>query len=67
VWLVIIRLESTDYASSNATFGLLYRIATSIFGRIEPSVLLALNSILRKSGHFLGYAILGLASVSRAG
>ena len=58
MWLVVIRMESTDYASSNVTFGLLYKIATSIFGRIEPNELLAANSILRKSGHFLGYAIL---------
>jgi VanZ family protein len=58
VWLVVIRLESTDYASSTTTFGLLYNIAVSIFGHIDPNVLLALNSILRKSGHFLGYAIL---------
>jgi VanZ family protein len=54
VWLVVIRLESTDYASSTNTFGLLY----AIFGRIDPVVLLTLNSILRKSGHFIGYAIL---------
>ena len=58
VWLVVIRLESTDYASSTNTFGLLYRIATSIFGHIDPNVLSVFNSILRKSGHFLGYAIL---------
>lgn len=58
MWLVIIRLESTDYASSTTTFGLLYKIATAIIGPIDPGVLLAINSILRKSGHFLGYAIL---------
>jgi VanZ family protein len=58
VWLVVIRLESTDYASSNNTFGLLYRISTAIFGRIDPVVLLTFNSILRKSGHLIGYAIL---------
>ncbi len=58
VWLVVIRMESSDSASSTNTFGLLYRIAVSIFGRIDPNVLLTINSILRKSGHFLGYAIL---------
>jgi len=58
-WLVIIRLESTDYASSSHTFGLLYRIATAIFGRIDPNSLLTLNAVLRKLGHFAGYAILG--------
>jgi VanZ family protein len=58
VWLVVIRLESTDYASSVATFGILYRIATAIFGRIDRAVLLTLNSVVRKSGHLIGYAIL---------
>ena len=57
-WLVVIRLESTEYASSVTTFGLLYRVAVAIFRRIDPSVLLAVNSVLRKSGHVLGYAIL---------
>ena len=35
MWLAVIRLESTDYASSVQTFGLLYRIATSISGVTE--------------------------------
>ena len=59
VWLVVIRLESTDYASSYHTFGLLYRVATAIFGRVDPNFLLTLNSVLRKTGHFVGYGILG--------
>ena len=58
VWLVVIRLESTAFASSANTFGLLYRISSAIFGRIDPGVLLTLNSIGRKSGHLIGYAIL---------
>jgi VanZ family protein len=60
VWLGILRLESTDYASSTATFGLLYKTFTLIFGRVDPRVLLMLNEVLRKSGHFIGYAILSL-------
>ena len=58
VWLAIIRLESTDYASSTATFGLLYKVFTIIFGRVDPRLLLVMNEVLRKSGHFIGYAIL---------
>ena len=58
VWLVVIRLESTDYASSANTLGLLYKIAVAIFGPINPTLLMTLNSIARKSGHFIGYAIL---------
>jgi VanZ family protein len=56
----VIFLESSDYASSKNTFGLLYRISTAIFGQIDRRVVMLLNSILRKSGHFIGYAILSL-------
>jgi len=59
-WLIVLRLESTDFASSSNTFGLLHRITTAIFGQVDPQVLLALNGVLRKSGHFIGYAILSL-------
>jgi VanZ family protein len=58
VWLAVIRLESTDYASSANTFSLLYRIAVAVLGPINPTILLTLNSVARKSGHFIGYAIL---------
>jgi VanZ family protein len=58
VWLVIIRLESSDYASSRNTFGLLYAICRMSFGRVDPQLIYLVNAILRKSGHFLGYAIL---------
>ncbi len=60
VWLVVLRLESTDYASSANTFGLMYRVATAVFGSVNPQVLFVLNGALRKSGHFVGYAILSL-------
>jgi VanZ family protein len=58
VWLVVIRLESSEVASSTNTFGLLDRVSAAIFGRVEPNALLAVNTVLRKSGHFIGYAIL---------
>jgi VanZ family protein len=57
---VVLRLESSDFASSRNTFGLLYRIATSVFGQVDPQILLTLNTVIRKSGHFIGYAILSL-------
>jgi VanZ family protein len=60
VWLVVIRLESTDYASANNTFGILYRLSRAVFGEASLHVILLLNSILRKSGHFIGYAALSL-------
>jgi len=57
---VVIRLESTDFASSARTSGLLHQIAVAIFGHIDPTVVEAANTIVRKSGHFVGYAILSL-------
>jgi VanZ family protein len=59
VWLVVLRLESTDYASSTNTLSLLHRIAFAIFGPINPSVLEIWNTLLRKCGHLVGYGILG--------
>ncbi len=59
-WMLVLRFESTNFASSANTFGLMYRITTAVFGRVNPQVVLAINGALRKSGHFLGYAILSL-------
>jgi VanZ family protein len=58
VWLGIIRLESTDYASSRNTFGLLYGILKLIFGRVDSQLIELGNMVLRKGGHFFGYAVL---------
>ena len=58
VWLGIIRFESTGYASAQNTFRLLYQTLTFLFGRVNPRMVLELDHALRKSGHFIGYAIL---------
>ncbi len=58
VWLVIIRMESTDYASAGNTFSLLYKVWKTIFGRADAQLIFAIDTGLRKSGHFFGYAIL---------
>jgi len=58
LWLAVIRMESTDYASAGNTFSLLYWAYTRIFGGVDVRVVLLINEILRKSGHFIGYAIL---------
>jgi len=57
-WLGVIRLESTSYASAANTFRLLYRVVNSVFGRVDPQFVFELDHVLRKSGHFVGYAIL---------
>jgi VanZ family protein len=58
VWLGIIRMESTGYASSQNTFRLLYRTMALLFGRVNYQLVFELDHILRKSGHFIGYAVL---------
>lgn len=58
VWLGVIRLESTGFASARNTFHLLYRVLYFFFGRIDVRLVWELDHILRKSGHFIGYAIL---------
>ena len=57
-WLGVIRAESTDTASSANTGAILYKVITAIAPRVEPSFVEQLNAVLRKTGHFLGYAIL---------
>ncbi len=58
VWLVVIRMESTDYASAGNTFTLLYDTCTVVFRRADPLLIFELDAVLRKLGHFTGYAIL---------
>lgn len=58
VWLGIIRIESTDLASSRNTGSLLYNVLSFFYPRISPWFVWHLDGILRKSGHFVGYAIL---------
>ena len=59
VWLGIIRLESTEIASSANTSGLLYAVLSNVVPHVNPHVVQGLNEVLRKTGHFFGYGILG--------
>jgi VanZ family protein len=58
LWLGIIRLESSDYGSARNSYGLLSRLASPLFGAADPTLLAEVNEVLRKNGHFFGYAIL---------
>ena len=60
VWLGIIRLESTDAASSTNTFGLLYAVLSFLFGHVGGMWAVVINNPLRKAGHFMGYGILAV-------
>jgi len=57
-WLGVIRLESTGYASSQNTFSLLYQVMHFFFGRVNIQLVLEMDHVIRKSGHFVGYAVL---------
>ncbi len=59
VWLGILRIESTDLASATHTSGLLYAILSHLVRHINPQLVETLDAVLRKTGHFVGYGILG--------
>jgi len=58
-WLGVIRLESTDAASSANTTSALYKVIAAVAPHVDPSFVERLDEVLRKTGHFLGYGILG--------
>jgi len=60
LWLSIIFVESTDLLSSTSTGTTLYEVLTKVFGPINRHKFDIFHAILRKSGHFIGYGILGL-------
>jgi VanZ family protein len=58
-WLGVIRAESTDTASATNTGSLLYTVIAFVAPHVEHSFVDRLNEVLRKTGHFIGYGILG--------
>ncbi len=60
VWLGIIAFESTGTMSSENTGSILYSILLAISGHVTPHFVAMLNAVLRKCGHFIGYAVLSL-------
>ncbi len=60
VWLGIIRLESSDTASSTNTLGFLHSVLSFLFPHINGGLVAEINEVLRKTGHFVGYGVLGV-------
>ena len=60
VWIGLITFESTDYLSAQNTSRVLYDLLTRVFGEINFSDFVYWHHYLRKAGHVVGYAILGL-------
>jgi VanZ family protein len=57
IWLAVIVVESTNLGSSEHTSRILYPIFHYLFG-MSPQRFEILHVLLRKSGHFVGYATL---------
>ena len=60
LWVGVIMLMATDWFSGNRTAQLLYDFVTWLFPNVGWDVIGPLHMFLRKVGHFVGYAILGL-------
>ena len=59
IWLAVIVLESSNLGSSEHTSRILYPIFHYLFG-MGPQRFEILHVILRKTGHFVGYATLSI-------
>lgn len=59
MWLALIVIESTNLGSSEHTGHILYPIFHYLFG-ISPQRFDVLHMVLRKTGHFVGYATLSV-------
>lgn len=59
--IAIIMCESTEYMGSEYTSGPLRWLCETLFGRFNDDVWNLVHHIIRKSGHFLGYGVIGLA------
>jgi len=60
LWLAVIALESTPLASAENTGSILRPLLTFLCGAISPLRFVQIHSLLRKAGHFFGYAVLSL-------
>ena len=60
VWIGLIAFESTEYLSAQNTGSVLYDLLTRLFGEINFYEFLYWHHLLRKTGHVVGYGMLGL-------
>ena len=58
IWIGVITVESTDMFSSEHTGSVLYVIATRILGPVSPVAFDIWHHYVRKTGHFVGFAVL---------
>lgn len=60
VGICVIMLESTEIFGSNHTSGPLRWLFEHLFGHVGDATWEILHMLIRKSGHFLGYGMIGL-------
>jgi VanZ family protein len=61
VGIAVIATESTTYFGADHTSGPMRRIYEALFGPVGDAHWEMIHLVIRKSGHFLGYGVLGLA------
>ncbi len=59
--IVVILIESTEMMGADHTSGPLRRIYEFFFGHVSMQRWEVIHHYIRKSGHFLGYGLIGLA------
>lgn len=61
IGIAIIVMESTQYFGSDRTSGPFRWIFQAIFGPVSDAHWQVIHHLIRKTGHFLGYGLIGLA------
>jgi VanZ family protein len=61
VGIGIIALESTEFMGADRTTGPLRWIFQAIFGQVSDARWAIFHHLIRKSGHFFGYGLIGIA------
>jgi VanZ family protein len=59
--IAVILCESTEYFGAEYTSGPLRRIWEFLFGHVGDTLWDQIHHLVRKTGHFLGYGVIGLA------
>lgn len=59
-WVGVLFAESHDFASAKNTGSLLEKVLSLFVPHVDPVFVDHLNEVLRKTGHFIGYGILGV-------
>jgi VanZ family protein len=61
VGILMIMVESTEWMGADNTTGPLRTFFQAIFGHVTDAQWDTIHHIIRKSGHFVGYGLIGLA------